>query len=145
MSFRSPGTWGVMLLVAVLAGYLIERLIVTDAEAIEALLERAVAAVDHGDFDVFRDTIDEEYSQDGRDRDGIVKFVSEEYRHWRPSGLRLDVLEVKVTGDEAEARIALRARDPGGRVLAEVHLVRRAGGWRIRAARPTSILPYGIR
>ena len=49
------------------AALLIERLVVTDPEAIGVRIVAATAAVANRDFEALRDALDEEYAADGRE------------------------------------------------------------------------------
>ena len=109
----------------------VERLIVTDREAIEAAVERGARAVERGDWAAVGDVFDDEAIEGPRSKTEIVRMLR---RYWEASGatsLSAEVLDLKVSGDQASTRI--RAR-PGGRGLAYgegvVSWVRRESGWK---------------
>jgi hypothetical protein len=109
----------------------IERLIVTDAEAIEAAVERGARAVERGDWDGVAAIFDDEVIEGAKDKAQIVRMLK---GYWQASGatsLSTEVLDLRVSGDQASARV--RAR-PGGRGFAYgegvVSWVRRESGWK---------------
>ena len=61
--------------------FAIERLVVTDREAVTALLEEATAAVSKSDWEGLSRTLDEEYSERGRDRAAFVSYVAGLAKH----------------------------------------------------------------
>ena len=116
---------------AVLA-WAIERLIVTDREAIEAVVERGARAIERGDWDAVASIFDDEALEGGRDRRELLRFVKSSWEATGAASLSAEVLDLAVSGDRASSRV--RAR-PGGRGLAYgegvVSWVRREGGWRV--------------
>ena len=122
---------GLGVLCAALAAWGIERLIVTDKEAIEAIVEAGARAVERGDWDAVAAIFDDEVVVGGKDKRDAVKRLR---AYWEASGatsLSTEVRDLVVSGDQASARI--RAW-PGGRGLAygegTVTWVRRPGGWK---------------
>ena len=125
----------VVLLVIVGAAVLawaVERLIVTDREAIEAVVERGARAIERGDWDAVAAIFDDEALEGGRDRRELLRFVKSSWQASGATSLSAEVLDLTVSGDRASSRI--RAR-PGGRGLAYgegvVSWVRRESGWRV--------------
>ncbi len=116
----------------------IERLVVTDKEAIRALVERTTEAVKTGDFDAVAQAFDPAYDAEGRDRDGMVEYLRTLWRRFRPLGLEVDLGEVTVEGDDASALAEISANVVGRPTRIEVTTVfrRTDAGWRIAAARP---------
>jgi hypothetical protein len=115
---------------AVLA-WAIERLIVTDREAIEAAVDRGARAVERGDWDAVASIFDDEIAESGRDKKELVRFVKSSWEASGATSLSAEVLDLLVSGDRASSRV--RAR-PGGRGLAYgegvVSWVRREDGWK---------------
>jgi uncharacterized protein DUF4440 len=109
----------------------IERLIVTDREAIEAAVERGARAVERGDWDAVASIFDDEAIEGGRSKSDLVKYVKSSWAASGATSLSAEVLDLTVSGDRASSRI--RAR-PGGRGLAYgegvVSWVRRGDGWK---------------
>ena len=109
----------------------IERLIVTDREAIEAAVDRGARAVERGDWEGVASIFDDVEIEGARDKAQVVRMLR---GYWETSGatsVSAEVLDLKVSGDRASARI--RAR-PGGRGFAYgegvVSWVRREDGWK---------------
>ena len=122
---------GLGVLLAALLAWGIERLIVTDKEAIEAVVEAGAHAVERGDWDAVAAIFDDEVVVDGKDKRAAVRRLR---AYWEASGatsLSTEVLDLVVSGDQASARV--RAR-PGGRGWAfgegTVTWVRRPQGWK---------------
>ena len=116
---------------AALLAWGVERLIVTDREAIEAIVEGGARAVERGDWDAVAAIFDDEVVEGARDERDFVKQLRS---YWQASGatsLSTEVLDLTVSGDRASARV--RAR-PGGRGFAygegTVSWVRRPNGWK---------------
>jgi hypothetical protein len=134
-----------VLAVAALAAWGIERLVVTDREAIEALLDGARASVLREDWDGIRDVIADDYAERGLDRDGAVSWIRDLWRRSQMKSLTLTIDEVRVEGDRAAARVTVSPGLPfaGARFGGRVELERRTGGWRITGMAPddTGFLP----
>ena len=119
-------------------GFAIERWIVTDAEAIERVLEDAAQDVVRGDDGALTARIVEDYAERGKDRAGLVAWARD---LWRRSGARtmeLDVGDTKVDGDRAAARVVVRPGMPwaGARLGGRIDLRRTNDGWRIEGVAP---------
>jgi hypothetical protein len=115
---------------------LIERLVVTDEEAVTVRIEAASAAVANRDFAALRDALDEEYAADGRDREAAARYVEAQVRRYEPTSLAVDVRDVVVHGDVATAKAVLTGRTSlyGDSIVVEVSLRKRPDGWRITSA-----------
>jgi hypothetical protein len=128
-----------------LAAWGLERLVVTDREAIVALLEGAETSVVREDWDAVAGAIAEDYAERGLDRDGAVAWVRDLWRRSAMKSLTLDVDDLRVEGDRAAARVTVRPGLPfgGTRFGGRVDLERRPGGWRITGMAPddTGFLP----
>src|SRR5688500_5418866 len=99
MHLRSRRLLGAVLLLLPVIAFLVAQWIVTDAEAVEDVIEDAVSAADRRDWDALRETISEAYSKEGRDRDGAVAYVRKEVLRTEPIGLKVSVKDVQVDGD----------------------------------------------
>ena len=118
---------------AVALAFLIERLIVTDGEAITSLVADDVSAILRDDWDAVTRSIDDDYSERGRDRAQLVAWARDLWGRVQTRALSIDVQEIRVAGDHAAARIVVR---PGGRLsglefAGRLEFVRRRDGWRI--------------
>lgn len=125
--------WIPVLLALGLAGWGLERLVVTDREAVESALARAASAVSHDDWAGLSAAIADDYDERGRDRAALVSWIRGLKERHRPRGVELDVLDPTVEGDHAAARVVVRPGPPyvGVRVEGRVDLLRTADGWRI--------------
>lgn len=133
-----PLFWlGVAFLLAV-GAWLIAGWIVTDREAIAALMEEAVEAVKAGDFGRFAATLDTDYEAEGRDRDAMVDYVRTLWRRTRPGDLDAVLDEIQVEGDDAWGAAEVRANVLGRptRIPVQVTWRRTEDGWRIASAKP---------
>jgi hypothetical protein len=126
-----------MALAVVLLGWLVERWIVTDAEAIEALLTDAAAAFDEADFVRLGELLDEEFTQDRAPRDKALERLAALVKRFEPKGTSVSSSHLVVEGDAAKARVHVRVRALG-QVLplaGDVRFRRDAEGvWRVLAA-----------
>ena len=116
-----------------LAGFGVERLVVTDREAIEASLEGAARSVSKGDWGAFAATIDEAYAERGQDKQAFVAWVRTTYDRYHPAGVGIEVADTTVDGDHAATRIVVKPGAPynGMRIGGRVEFVRSPDGWRI--------------
>jgi len=131
-----PSLWlGVLLLAAGLV-YLVERLIVTDAEAVQALVERAAEAVREGDFEALAGTLGAEFTVEGRTGQEAVDWIRKLKRNYRPLGLEVEVGEVEVSEDRAMAptQVSMTVLARPVRFDAAVHCQNTNGEWRITSA-----------
>lgn len=135
MRFR-PSLWlGALLLVGGLI-FLVERLIVTDAEAVEALVERATQAAREGDFEALAATLAPEFTVEGRTGEEALAWIRKLRRNYRPLGIEAEVGEVEVAEDRAMAPtlVSMTVMARPVRFRAAVHCQRANGEWRITAA-----------
>lgn len=116
-----------------LAAWGVERLVVTDREAIERVLEDAAADVSKRDWDAFAAAVDDGYAERGRDKQAFVGWVRGLYESRHPAGVGVDVADTTVDGDRAATRVVVKPGAPyaGIRVNGRVEFVRTPAGWRI--------------
>ncbi len=126
---------GVLLLVGG-AAFLLERLVVTDAEAVEALVERAADAVRDGDFEALAATLGAEFRVEGRAGEEAVAWIRKLRRNYRPLGIEAEVGDVEVAGDRAVAPtvVSMTVLARPVRLGAAVHCRLIDGQWLITAA-----------
>lgn len=136
MPALSPRRIVAFLLAFAALGYGIERLVVTDREAIEELLERAAATVSHDDWDGFAATVDDDFAARGRNKPAFVAFVRTLKDRYKPGGVGLEIGGATINDDRAAAPVVVLPGAPyvGMRVGGHVDLVRTGAGWRIAAA-----------
>jgi hypothetical protein len=115
---------------------LVERLWVTDREAVEALVAEAEDAVRSGEFGRLLPLLDPGLAFEGRDAEATVRYVESLWKRHRPLGLSAEVQACDVAGDEAEARVDVRtmvlARPVSVRL--DLDLRRTPDGWVVSAA-----------
>jgi hypothetical protein len=129
-----------LLLVALVAAaglaWLVARLVVTDAEAVTAVLETAADDANRGDWDAVTAAFDDDFREAGRDRTAYVAWVRGVWRSASLRAIALDVLDVRVEGDQAAARVEVRLSPSSFKVPGRVDLERRGDTWRIVRAAP---------
>ena len=121
-----------MLLAALLA-WGVERLVVTDREAIESLVEGAAAAVNRDDWDAVATAFDEEITAGAKTKAALLAWIRDAALRVHPTSLSAHVLDLKIAGDRARARVHASGGSNTGPfgVSAEVDLARREDGWKI--------------
>ncbi|MFO0931361.1 MAG: hypothetical protein U1E39_01480 [Planctomycetota bacterium] len=135
-----------LLAVVALAGglaWLVERLVVTDAEAVEAALERAAADASRGAWDAVADAFDDTYLSGGRDKAAFLAWARAQWNRAALRAITVDVLDVRVEGDRAAARVEARLQPYAQRVPGSVDLERRDGAWRIVRVAPDETVFFG--
>lgn len=137
MDLRSPGMLVTLLPLLGVAAFVVERLVVTDAEAVEARIEAAAEAADRRDFEALRAYLSRDFSADGRDREAFADWVERQVRAGDPRGIEVDLDEVTVGEGEARVRGELRFGAWGRTLHAkfEARLVLEEDEWRIVSAR----------
>ena len=132
---RLLSPWSLLALAAL--GWGIERLVVTDAEAVDHVLEDAAKAFDRKDFEGLGALLHEDFVQDGTPREQALARLEALSKRFGPVGTSVDVNDIEVDGDEASSRVTVRVRALG-QVLPLTGRVRllkdAAGDWRIRSA-----------
>ena len=128
--------WVWILLGLVAAVVLVERLIVTDAESIEALVEDAEEAGNARDWDALLGLLSPEFVYEGRDREETVALVQRLVTRFDPQGVTFSISKLEIQGDRATARARINVRALG-RVLplaSDVSFARTPDGWALAAA-----------
>ncbi len=91
------------LLVLALAAYGIERLIVTDTEAIETLAEDMAADIEDERWEALEDHLHEDFTYGKLDRRKTIAHVRGLVSKYRPTGVGVSLYEIEVDGDDATA------------------------------------------
>lgn len=122
----------VLLLVAGL-GFGIERLVVTDTEAIEAQLERARRLVAERDFVGLRPLLSDAFTWGRHGPDEAVARLTTLYESTRPPRIEVDWGPVTPLRDHADVVVRVRASLLGRGYEGEALVVfaREADGWRV--------------
>lgn len=112
---------------------LVEHLIVTDAEAIEALAARAAKAAGERDFAALGRLLSDDFRYGTRDRAETLAHVESMLRKHPATGIEIDVYEIRVDDGHATAKGLVRAQvygRPFG-VHVDVELVETEDGWKL--------------
>jgi hypothetical protein len=111
----------------------VERLIVTDGEAIERLLANAASAVERGDFDAVASALSDDFrnQQDRQDARQFVTLVRSAWTSFGNPAPRIHVLDSTIQGDTAALRVRVVASGFPP-LQARIECVRSPDGWRIQ-------------
>lgn len=117
----------------------LERVIVTDGERIEALVERCVSTVKAEDWDAFTGCLHPEFRAEERDREAAVAYARSLWGRYRPVGLSVDLDDIDVDGDRAACDAEIRANVLGRPSVVPVRLEfqREGDAWRLQSFRFT--------
>lgn len=133
----------VALVVAAGLGWLVERLVVTDREAVTDVVTRTADAVTRGAWDDVSGHLDETFTVGRLDKAAFVTWARAQWNASPVRSLSTSVDDVRVEGDRAAARVVAKVSAFGLRVPARVDLERRGSAWRIVGIEPeqTGALP----
>jgi hypothetical protein len=111
----------------------IERLVVTDREAIEHLLERTAASIERGDWDgVSRSLSDDFRSQATKqDKEPFLAWVKSAWSTFGEPAPRVSVRETVVEGDTAASLVRVTVAGYPAPIDARIECKRTEDGWRI--------------
>jgi len=130
LSFRSPLLG--LLVVAVLV-YGLERLIVTDAEAVEQVAQDAAEAIRSEAWEHLEHLLHEDFEFEGRNRAATIEHLRSLIRKYKPLDVGIAAFDVQVEGDEATAHGVVRASVMGrpAQVPVKAWFRRTEDGWRL--------------
>jgi SnoaL-like protein len=122
---------GVLLLALLVWG--VERLVVTDREAIEHLLERTAAAVERDDWDGVAGAFADDFRSQPtkQDKRGFLARAKSAWTTFGRPALRVRVREATIDGDAAACSVRVTAAGFTAPIDARIELVRGDDGWRI--------------
>lgn len=125
-----------ILLGATLLAFVIERLVVTDLEALERWAQRASEALDSSDMEAFEELITDDFTYGRMDREAALKFAAGASRQVQASGIQIVLRKITIDGDTAEAQAQIFGTAIGRRYRLEtpVRLERGEDGWRLAHA-----------
>ena len=143
---RLAGGWPLVLL-ALGLGVLVERLVVTDTEAIEALLDSAQAALRERALERLRPLLSEDFEHSGRGPDEAVEEARRLIERHRPTLLEIDPGPIVLDRGRAEVDVSVRALAYGGGYTGSLRLVLRHEdtGWRVLSVEDVALPPATIR
>jgi len=141
---RSLGPLWLRLLFIGALGFGLERLIVTDTEAIESLVEEAATFAGAGDLEGLGGLLAADFRHGGKDRQASLDEVARRRAQFTPKEVRARVSQLEVTGDTARGRLLIVAE--GGRmgfarVMADVSFTKEDGDWRFLGVGDVSFGP----
>ena len=112
---------------------LVEHLIVTDAEAIEALGERAARAAADRDFGALGEVLADDFRYGSRDKASTLAYVQSLLGKHKPMGIEVTLFEIKVKDERATARGVVRAQVYGRPIGVgiDAELIETEEGWRL--------------
>lgn len=132
--------------VGVSAGlFLLQTLVVTDREAIIALVRDLAEAVESSELDRIEAAIDDSYRAGGLQRQTVMPAIRARLSHYSVERPRLWNFRVEVRGDEATTRFQclcdVRTEGALVSILSEwsLELVRRQDAWKVRAIEAITI------
>jgi hypothetical protein len=125
------------LLAVVLVAFGVERLIVTDAEAIEALGDDVAEALAERRFGDLESLLSEGFHYGGKDRAATIAHVRALVERHKPAGIEIRLYDVAVEGDAATAAGRVAGSVYGRPATLDVHatLVREEDGWKFSEIR----------
>ncbi len=120
-----------ILLAALLLAFVVERLIVTDLEALDAWAQSASEALDASDMEAFGELITEDFTYGRMDRDAALRYAQAASRSASASGIQIVLRRVEVDGDTATATARIFGTVVGRRYTLQtpVRLERGPDGW----------------
>jgi hypothetical protein len=127
------------LLLAVGLGVLIERLVVTDAEAIEALLEEFRDAAKDREWKRIRPVLSDDFAWGQRGPDETVAEVERIAQRYPPTRIEVEWGAIAPARLRCEVDVTYRAWGYGGVWVGQVRVTfaREKDGWRLLEAQPT--------
>lgn len=136
MPLLIPYRFLLMLLLLGGLAFFLDRMIVTDREAIETLVETATEAARAGDFEALAEALDDDYQGKGGSRDGALRLVKSLWATWKPMNLDTDLGEIEVDGDHAEAPMTVTGQVLGRPLALKLRTTfrKRDKGWKLAGA-----------
>lgn len=140
MAFRRrPPILPTLLLLGLLA-FVVERLVVTDLEALERWSQDAADAVNMGDRGALEALLADEFTYGRMDRDTALDLAFGETNRNKLRAVEIKLRRIRVEGDRAEAGASIFAtyQEMRGRVRTQLVFVRGEAGWLLLSAEPVS-------
>ena len=112
----------------------VERLIVTDAEAIENLAEETTEDIRTGRWEQLASRMHEDFQYQRMDRDGTVAYVQRLMENTKPTNVGVSLYDIEVDEDTATAKGHVFGNVGGRpvRLSIDAKLVRSEDGWVLR-------------
>ena len=141
---RSAAALGVGIAVAVLL-LAVQKIVVTDREAIDRTVRRLAVAVETKDFEAVAQLIDDDFGTDGREQADLIPAIKATLTRFEIEGARLHAMKIDVSEDHATVKFGVLCRlrfngfDRPSTSRWSLGLVRRDAGWRVREIIPLEI------
>lgn len=141
---RSATVLGVGIAVAVLL-LVVQKIVVTDREAIDRMVRRLAVAVETKDFDIVAQLIDEDFGTDGGRKADFIAAIKATLTRFEIEGARLHAMKIDIAEDHATVEFGVLCRlrfsgfDRPSTSRWSLGLVRRGAGWRVREIDPLEI------
>ena len=121
---------------AIALGFVVEWLIVTDEEAIRALVSDAEEAFNGRQFSDLGNLMDPDFRYGPRDRDETIQYLERMSKRFQAAGADVVLSEVTVSGDEgsAQGEVRLRVLTQFSVFPVSLRFARLDGTWRLNQA-----------
>ena len=123
-----------MLLALGLVIWGVERLIVTDKEAIENLAEALAEDVRHERWDAMQGRLHPQFEYGKMDGAQTIEHIQDLVKRFQPGNVGLNLFDIEVDGDTAKSKGHVWANAAGrpGRLAIDARFVKTDDGWVLR-------------
>lgn len=141
---RSAIALGVGIAIAVLL-LAVQKIVVTDREAIDRTVRRLAVAVEMKDFETVTQLIDDDFGTGGRQKADLIPAIKATLKRLAIEGARLHAMEIDNSEDHATVEFGVLCRlrfnglDRPSTSRWSMVLVRRDAGWRVTEIHPLKI------
>ena len=141
---RSAAALGVGIAVAVLL-LAVQKIVVTDREAIDRTVRRLAVAVETKDFEAVAQLIDDDFGTGDRQKADLIPAIKATLTLFEIEGARLHAMEIDISADNATVGFGVLCRlrfNGSGQPSTSrwsLVLVRRDEGWRVQEIHPLDI------
>lgn len=112
----------------------VERLIVTDKEAIENLAEALADDVRQERWDAMQGRLHPQFTYGELDGPQTIEHIQDLVKRFKPGNVGLNLFDIEVEGDSAKSKGHVWANAAGrpGRLAIDARFVRTDDGWKLR-------------
>ncbi len=141
---RSATALGVGIAISVLL-LAVQKMVVTDREAIDRTVRRLAVAVETKDFEIVAQLIDDDFGTGDRKKADLIPAIKATLTRLEIEGARLHAMEIDISEDYATVEFGVLCRlrfngfDRPSTSRWSLVLVRRDAGWRVREIHPLEI------
>jgi hypothetical protein len=140
------GIWIMLAVCAFLA--ILQRVVVTDQEAIELMVRAMAKTVKEGDATTFGTHVDEGFRAGTADKQSLMAVFNQRLTEWRIDAARVTILSVEVQGDSAVVRFRVfcdlrseRQSEDNVMTYWKIRCVRDAGEWKMQGVESAEFGP----